>query len=59
MLKEKREKAGLTQEQLAEKCGVKRNTISMIEIGENNPSFDLALKIAKTLNCTVEDLVGE
>lgn len=58
MLKDLREAKGLTQEQLAESCGVKRNTISMIEIGVNKPSFDLALKLAKALNCGVEELVG-
>ena len=59
MLKDLREAKGLTQEQLAESCGVKRNTISMIEIGVNKPSFDLALKLAKTLGCGVEELVGD
>ena len=58
MLKQLREEKGFTQEQLAELCGVKRNTISMIEIGVNKPSFDLAIKLAKTLGCGVEELVG-
>ena len=56
-IKELRVKAGFTQEELAEMCGVQRTTITMIEIGENNPSFELALKLSKALNCAVEDLV--
>ena len=59
MLKTLREQKNLTQEQLAEMCGVRRTTISMIEVGTNKPSIDLALKLAKTLDCTVEQLVGE
>ena len=59
MLKTLREQKNLTQEQLAEMCGVRRTTISMIEVGANKPSIDLALKLAKALDCTVEQLVGE
>ena len=36
---------GLTQEQLASECGVQRTTITMIEIGENKPSVELAKKL--------------
>lgn len=35
----------LTQQQLAEKVGVTRQTISLIEKGKYNPSLDLCLKI--------------
>ena len=37
-------------------AGVSRQTISLIERGDYNPSVTLALKIAKILNATVEDL---
>lgn len=44
-LKELRTAKGLTQEQLASECGVQRTTITMIEIGENKPSVELAKKL--------------
>ena len=44
-LKELRTAKGITQEQLASECGVQRTTITMIEIGENKPSVELAKKL--------------
>ena len=44
-LKELRTAKGLTQEQLASECGVQRTTITMIELGENKPSVELAKKL--------------
>ena len=44
-IKELRTAKGLTQEQLASECGVQRTTITMIEIGENKPSVELAKKL--------------
>ena len=44
-IKELRIAKGLTQEQLANECGVQRTTITMIELGENKPSVDLAKKL--------------
>ena len=44
-VKELRMSKGLTQEQLASECGVQRTTITMIEIGENKPSVELAKKL--------------
>lgn len=46
-LKELRIKKGLTQEQLANECGVQRTTITMIELGENKPSVELAKKLGE------------
>lgn len=40
---------GLTQEQLADKVGVVRQTISEIECGRKKPSVELAKKIGKVL----------
>jgi len=48
--------AGLTQQKLSESAGVSRVSINAIENGVYVPSTVLALKIAKTLNCTVEDV---
>jgi putative transcriptional regulator len=46
----------MTQEDLANKIGVSRQTINYIEKGKYSPSVVLALKIAKIFNCKVEDL---
>ena len=55
-LEELRRKAGLTQQDLSEKAEVSRKSINAIENGIYVPSTVLALKIAKTLKCKVEDL---
>lgn len=55
-LEEVRKAAGLTQQELSESAEVSRKSINAIENGVYVPSTVLALKIAKTLNCTVEDL---
>ncbi len=46
----------LTQEELGEKVGVTRQTIIAVEKGNYTPSVALALKLAKTFKCRVEDL---
>jgi putative transcriptional regulator len=46
----------MTQQQLAEKTGVTRQTIIAIEKGSFNPSVKLALKLSKILNEKVENL---
>ena len=51
--------ANLTQEDLAVKVGVTRQTILAIEKGNYAPSVVLALRLGRTLNCTVEDLFNE
>ena len=55
-LEELRRKADLTQQELSEKAEVSRKSINAIENGIYVPSTVLALKIAKTLKCKVEDL---
>ena len=55
-LEEIRKASGLTQQELSESAEVSRKSINAIENGVYVPSTVLALKIAKTLNCTVEDL---
>ena len=51
-----RKSAGLTQQQLSVAAEVSRKSINAIENGIYIPSTVLALKIAKTINCKVEDL---
>lgn len=55
-LEELRKAAGLTQQDLSESAEVSRKSINAIENGVYVPSTVLALKIAKTLNCSVEEL---
>ena len=55
-LEELRKSAGLTQQELSESAEVSRKSINAIENGIYVPSTVLALKIAKTLKCPVEDL---
>ena len=51
-----RKQAGLTQEELSNSAEVSRKSINAIENGVYVPSTVLALKIARTLECSVEDL---
>lgn len=53
---EYRTKAGLTQEDLAQRVGVTRQTIIAIERGNYTPSVLLALKLAEVFKVTVEKL---
>lgn len=55
-LEELRKEARLTQQDLSEKAEVSRKSINAIENGIYVPSTVLALKIAKTLNCKVENI---
>ena len=55
-LEEIRKAAGLTQLDLSVSAEVSRKSINAIENGIYVPSTVLALKIAKTLKCTVEEL---
>ena len=55
-LEQLRKAAGLTQQELSINAEVSRKSINAIENGIYVPSTVLALKIAKTLKCKVEDL---
>ena len=55
-LEKLRKSAGLTQQQLSNSAEVSRKSINAIENGIYVPSTVLALKIAHTLHCKVEDL---
>ena len=55
-LKEYRAKYDMKQGELAEKVGVRRETIIRLEKGQYNPSLKLAMDIAKLFNTTVEEL---
>lgn len=56
-VKEYREKENLTQEELAKKSDVSRNTISSIETGSNtNVTYEVMEKIANALNKNVSTI---
>jgi putative transcriptional regulator len=55
-IREFREKFGITQEALAEKVDVTRQTILFLEKGKYNPSLRLAYKIARLFNVKIEDI---
>jgi putative transcriptional regulator len=49
----------LTQEQLAEKIGVTRQTIGLIEAGKYNPTIKLCNAICKVLGKSLDSIFGE
>ena len=55
-LKSARTAVNLTQQQLAEKAGVTRQTISLIEKGSYNPTLKLCLNICHIVNRTLDEL---
>lgn len=58
-IKEARQKAGLTQNQLAIKVGVTQIYISYIENNRKTPSFDLLERIAKELHTSIKNLIED
>lgn len=55
-IKELRARYDLTQDELAKKVGVRRETIVFLEKGKYNPSLKLAYDIAKVLKSNIEDI---
>jgi putative transcriptional regulator len=55
-IKELRQKIGITQEELARRVNVRRETIVFLEQGKYNLSLRLAMEIAEELKIKVEDL---
>jgi putative transcriptional regulator len=55
-IKELRARYDLTQEELAKKVGVRRETILFLEKGKYNPSLKLAYDIAKVLQSKIEEV---
>jgi putative transcriptional regulator len=55
-IKKFRTRLNITQEELAEKAGVRRETIVFLEQGKYNPSLKLALNIAKELKTPINEL---
>jgi putative transcriptional regulator len=55
-IKEFRAKENLTQQELSEAVGVRRETIGHLENNKYNPSLQLAYKISRVLGTTIEEL---
>ena len=55
-IKEFRARYDLTQEDLAKKVGVRRETIVFLEKGKYNPSLKMAHDVAKALKTTIDEL---
>ena len=55
-LKSVRESIGMTQQELADRIGIRRETILHLENNRYNPSLEMALKIAQVFDLQVEEL---
>ena len=55
-IKELRARYDMTQDDLAKRVGVRRETISFLERGRYNPSLKLAHDVAKALKTTMDEL---
>jgi len=55
-LKKYRQLAGLTQDELAQLVGVRRETIVRLEAGKYNPSLKLAIDISRAVKAPIEEI---
>lgn len=55
-IRELRTKFNMTQEDLAQKAGVRRETIVFLEQGKYNPSLNLAHEVSKTLKSSIDEV---
>ena len=56
-LRQRRQAAGLTQEQLALESDLGRVFVSLLETGKQQPTFETMLKLALGLGCNASDIV--
>lgn len=56
-IKEMRTKRGMSQQDLADKLGVGRSTVTLWELGVNKPRADMLIELAKVFNCQVDDFL--
>lgn len=55
-IRDRRRELGLSQKELAERCGVSRQTVNAIENDKYDPTLSLAFRLAKELQLTVDEL---
>ena len=58
-MKDARARAGLSQQELADRLGVSRQTVNAIEKGDYNPTIRLCIGICRVLGLTLNDLFWE
>ena len=56
IIRNRRKELGLSQEELAKKCGVSRQTVNAIENNKYDPTLALAFHLAQVLGTTVDAL---
>ena len=56
IIRNRRKEVGLSQEELAKKCGVSRQTVNAIENNKYDPTLSLAFSLARELKITVDQL---
>ncbi len=56
VIRERRRALGLSQEELARRCGVSRQTVNAIENNKYDPTLALAFRLAQELGLTVDQL---
>ena len=56
IIRARRKALGLSQEELARRCGVSRQTVNAIENNKYDPTLSLAFRLAQSLQTTVDDL---
>ena len=55
-IRDKRKQQGLSQEELAKRCGVSRQTVNAIENDKYDPTLALAFHLARELDTRVDEL---
>ena len=55
-IRTKRKELGISQEELAKKCAVSRQTINAMENNKYDPTLSLAFRLARELELTVDEL---
>jgi transcriptional regulator with XRE-family HTH domain len=58
-LRDTRERAGLSQETLAQRADMHRNAVALIETGKRDPRVSTVAKLAKALGVSTQDLLKD
>lgn len=58
-LRQRRQEAGLSQENLALEAGIERVYVSLLERGKRQPTFHMIVKLAGALGCSAADIVAD
>ena len=53
-----RQKKGISQKELAKRVGITQAYVSEIETGMRRPGYELFLRLADALDCSLDDLAG-